>query len=62
MRGERPLTQQMDVYAFGICCGEILTKGELPWPTMDNDAVRHFVLSEHPLWPLPALSHYDGDT
>jgi abelson tyrosine-protein kinase 1 len=64
MRGERPLTQQMDVYAFAICCGEILTKGELPWPTMDDDTVWRSVLSEHLLHyrPLASLSQYDGNT
>jgi serine/threonine protein kinase len=35
----------MDVYAFAICCIEILTKGGLPWPLLDDDAVRHLVLS-----------------
>jgi serine/threonine protein kinase len=45
MRGAQVLTQEMDVYAFAICCVEILTKGALPWPLMDDDAVRRFVLS-----------------
>lgn len=35
----------MDVYAFAICCVEILTKGGLPWPLYDDEAVRHLVLS-----------------
>ena len=43
MRGAQVLTPEMDVYAFAICCAEILTKGALPWPLMDDDAVRHFV-------------------
>ena len=45
MQGAQALTPEMDVYAFGICCVEILTKGALPWPLMDDDAVRRFVLS-----------------
>ena len=35
----------MDVYAFAICCVEILDKGRLPWPLLDDDAVRRLVLS-----------------
>jgi abelson tyrosine-protein kinase 1 len=52
MRGAQALTQEMDVYAFGICCGEILTMGALPWPFMDDHAVRHSVLSGYPLPPI----------
>jgi len=36
----------MDVYAFAICCVEILNKGSLPWPLLDDDAIRYLVLSE----------------
>jgi abelson tyrosine-protein kinase 1 len=45
MQGAQAFTPEMDVYAFAICCVEILTKGALPWPLMDDDAVRRFVLS-----------------
>ena len=45
MSGQSQLTTEVDVYAFGISCVEILTKGGLPWPMMDDDAVRHMVLS-----------------
>ena len=45
MQGDHALTQEMDVYAFAICCWEILTMGDLPWPFMDDSAVRHSVLS-----------------
>ena len=38
------LTQEIDVYAFAITVVELLTKGALPWPMTDDDAVRHFVL------------------
>ena len=47
MQGAQALTPEMDVYAFAICCVEILTMGALPWPLMDDDAVRRFVLSEY---------------
>ena len=46
MSGQSPLTQQVDVYAFAMSCVEILTKGMVPWPLADDDAVRHFVTSE----------------
>ena len=49
MQGAQALTPEMDVYAFAICCTEILTMGALPWPFMDDDAVRHSVLSGYPL-------------
>ena len=54
MQGAQVLTPQMDVYAFSICCVEILTMGALPWPLMDDDAVRHFVLGMYPF----AFSRY----
>lgn len=38
------LAPSMDVYAFAISCVEILMMGRIPWPLMDDDAVRHFVL------------------
>ena len=56
MRGAQVLTPEMDVYAFAICCSEILTKGALPWPLMDDDAVRHFVLCEYFLAFLSYIS------
>ena len=49
MQGAQKLTQEMDVYAFAICCWEILTMGGLPWPLMDDIAVRLSVLSGYPL-------------
>ena len=48
MQGVHKLTPEMDVYAFSICCVEILTMGALPWPFMDDYAVRHLVLSLYP--------------
>ena len=56
MQGVHALTQEMDVYAFAISCGEILTMGELPWPFMDDNAVRHSVISEYPLPHSSAFS------
>ncbi|EMD32697.1 hypothetical protein CERSUDRAFT_143220 [Gelatoporia subvermispora B] len=47
MAGQSELTQQIDVYAFAICCIEVLTKGSIPWPLADDEAVRHFVLHEN---------------
>jgi hypothetical protein len=35
----------MDIYASAICGVEILNKGNLPWPSLDDDAVRRIVLS-----------------
>ncbi|KAI8992697.1 hypothetical protein BD414DRAFT_481927 [Trametes punicea] len=54
MSGQSGLTQEVDVYAFAITCVEILTKGALPWPMADDDAVRHFVLREN-MRPEPPL-------
>ena len=45
MNGLSQLTVEMDVYAFAITCIEILQMGRMPWPLMDDDAVRRFVLS-----------------
>jgi abelson tyrosine-protein kinase 1 len=57
MQGAQVLTPEMDVYAFAICCVEILTKGALPWPLMDDNAVRHFVQSEYFHVFLPYISN-----
>ncbi|OSC98358.1 hypothetical protein PYCCODRAFT_1480695 [Trametes coccinea BRFM310] len=54
MSGQSGLTQEVDVYAFAITCVEILTKGAIPWPMADDDAVRHFVLREN-VRPEPPL-------
>jgi len=48
MAGESQLTAADDVWAFSITCVEILNMGRMPWPLMDDNAVRHFVMSE--LW------------
>lgn len=44
MAGHGLLTNEMDVYAFAISCIEILSMGRMPWPLMDDAAVRHLVL------------------
>jgi abelson tyrosine-protein kinase 1 len=44
--GQDKLTWQVDSYAFGICCIEILQKGGVPWPLNDEYSVRRFVLRE----------------
>ncbi|THH14319.1 hypothetical protein EW146_g5999 [Bondarzewia mesenterica] len=59
MSGAQVLTQQIDVYAFAIVCVEILTRGNLPWPMMDDEAVRRFVLVENMRPSLP-LFHLTG--
>jgi serine/threonine protein kinase len=46
MAGQTNLTTEADVYAFAICCIEVLTMGNLPWPSLDDDSVRHIVLSK----------------
>ncbi|KAH8978454.1 kinase-like domain-containing protein [Lactarius hatsudake] len=60
MRGAQALTPEMDVYAFAICCVEVLTMGALPWPLMDDDAVRHFVLNENMRPSLPPSNLVNG--
>ena len=47
MGGLSTLTPAIDVYAYAISYIEILGMGEMPWPLMDDDAVRFFVLSEY---------------
>ena len=53
--GQSRLTAKMDVYAFAICCIEILSMGRMPWPLQDDEAVRHLVLGASFLLlpPLP---------
>ncbi|KAA1471777.1 kinase-like protein [Dentipellis sp. KUC8613] len=40
------LNFKTDVYAFAICCVEILGKGRLPWATLSDDSVRRRVLGK----------------
>jgi hypothetical protein len=50
---------EMDVYAFAVCCIEILSMGRMPWPLPDDEAVRHLVLIASFLYPTPFLSVYN---
>lgn len=45
MAGSNTFTTEMDIYAFAISCIEILMMGRLPWPYMNDEDVRHQVLS-----------------
>jgi len=45
MGDDRP-TKAADVYAFAMCCVEILGMGDLPWGTLDDRAIRELVLGE----------------
>ncbi|KAI9457475.1 hypothetical protein BJY52DRAFT_1223837 [Lactarius psammicola] len=60
MQGAQVLTPEMDVYAFAICCVEILTMGALPWPLMDDEAVRRFVLNDNMRPSLPPSNLLNG--
>ena len=50
------MTPAVDVWAFAITCSEILTMGRLPWPLMDDIAVRYFVLRSFDLFICCYLS------
>lgn len=39
-------TKKADVYAFAMCCVEILTMGSIPWPGESDTLVRKNVLGE----------------
>ncbi|GLB41362.1 putative protein tyrosine kinase [Lyophyllum shimeji] len=53
MGGHGLLSKKIDVYAFAMCCVEILTMGSIPWPTMNDEAVRQHVLDEEGRPPYP---------
>jgi len=46
MEGTQTLKPAMDVYAFAICCWEILDMGALPWPLSGDSTIRHLVLKK----------------
>jgi len=50
MAGAIDLTPAMDVYAYAICCIEILLMGRIPWPLSDDNDVRRFVLGNDNLF------------
>jgi len=47
----------MDVYAFAVCCIEILTNGTSLWLSLNDKAVRSLVLSAFVFTHFPALIH-----
>jgi len=38
------LREPMDVYAFAVCCIEIITNGASPWLWFNNETIRSLVL------------------
>ncbi|KIP06901.1 hypothetical protein PHLGIDRAFT_106442 [Phlebiopsis gigantea 11061_1 CR5-6] len=58
MAGQSKLTTEVDVYAFAITCIEILTKGGVPWPLADDNAVRNFVSVENMRPEIPPLAQW----
>ncbi|KAF5376728.1 hypothetical protein D9615_007804 [Tricholomella constricta] len=51
--GHSLLTKKIDIYAFAMCCIEVLTMGSIPWPAMNDEAVRQHVLDEQGRPPFP---------
>ncbi|KIY53195.1 kinase-like protein [Fistulina hepatica ATCC 64428] len=47
------ITNEMDIYAYAICCIEVLSMGRLPWPHQDDDNVRYLVLKNNARPPIP---------
>ncbi|KAJ3730506.1 hypothetical protein C8R42DRAFT_650363 [Lentinula raphanica] len=39
------LTAEMDVYAFAVCCTEILSLGRMPWPLYDDHQVLNHIMA-----------------
>ncbi|KAF8415820.1 hypothetical protein L210DRAFT_2608514 [Boletus edulis BED1] len=56
LMGDNRPTNAADVYAFAICCIEILGMGDLPWPTLDDRTIQHLVIDkdERPPVLVPA--------
>ncbi|KAJ3785672.1 hypothetical protein GGU10DRAFT_268805 [Lentinula aff. detonsa] len=40
LAGFNQLTVEMDVYAFAVCCTEVLSLGRMPWPLYDDMQVQ----------------------
>ncbi|KAF5329648.1 hypothetical protein D9619_008927 [Psilocybe cf. subviscida] len=53
LRNSGMLTHWTDIFAFAIVCIEVLSMGELPWGTMNDDDVRSALLdwNERPVIP-----------
>ncbi|KAF9523670.1 hypothetical protein CPB83DRAFT_862451 [Crepidotus variabilis] len=59
MDGIGQMTQAADVWAFSICCVEILTMGRMPWQLLDDETVRSLVLRENTRPPIPKHSRFN---
>ncbi|KAH7920215.1 hypothetical protein BV22DRAFT_1098519 [Leucogyrophana mollusca] len=53
LEGDNRLTAAVDVYAFAICCVEILGMGDLPWALLDDTTVAHLVVDQDKRPSLP---------
>ncbi|KAM6492858.1 hypothetical protein JOM56_010992 [Amanita muscaria] len=60
MEGAHIMTTAMDIYAFAICCVEILLLGRIPWPSNDDSDVRHLVLVEDKRPAIPDISPFNS--
>ena len=45
--GNDQQTCATDMYAFAMCCVEILGMGEVPWKTLDDKIICELVLGEY---------------
>ncbi|KAJ3927538.1 MAG: hypothetical protein NXY57DRAFT_1105715 [Lentinula lateritia] len=43
--GSSQLTVEMDVYAFAVCCTEVLSLGRMPWPLYDDNQVQNHIMA-----------------
>ncbi|KAH7882518.1 hypothetical protein F5I97DRAFT_1982693, partial [Phlebopus sp. FC_14] len=57
LRGENRLTTAVDVYAFAVCCVEILGMGDPPWMILEDSVVAALVLDEDQRPGLPPSRH-----
>ncbi|KAJ3800619.1 hypothetical protein GGU11DRAFT_676882 [Lentinula aff. detonsa] len=49
LAGFNQLTVEMDVYAFAVCCTEVLSLGRMPWPLYDDMQVQsHIMANQRP--------------
>ena len=45
MGNDRP-TNAADMYAFAMCCIELLGMGDFPWEMLDDKAIRELVIGK----------------
>ncbi|KAJ4486547.1 hypothetical protein C8J55DRAFT_452053 [Lentinula edodes] len=58
--GSSQLTVEMDVYAFAICCTEVLSLGRMPWPLYDDNQVQnHIMANQRPEVPPTCFTSPD---